>query len=162
MAFIKHIPCEKCGSSDAGALYTDGGTSCHSCGAGRINAEYDNLTELGSFEDDVAPFQDSSLYTGEAKALRSRGIPEEVCKKYHYLVGNKDNGETIQIANYYDTQSKKLTGQKVRTANKSFSVKGTTKGVGLFGQQCFGAGSAKAVVITEGELDALSVAVAYD
>ena len=162
MAFIKHIPCEKCGSSDAGALYTDGGTSCHSCGAGRINSEYDNLTGVGTFEDDATPFQDANLYTGEAKALRSRGIPEEVCKKYNYLVGSKASGEVIQIANYYDKQSKKLTGQKVRTAGKDFSVTGTTKGVGLFGQQCFGSGSAKAVVITEGELDALSVAVAYD
>ena len=162
MAFIKHIPCEKCGSSDAGALYTDGGTSCHSCGAGRINSEYDNLTEGGSFEDDTAPFQDSRLYSGEAKDLRARGIPEEICKKYNYLVGTKQDGSSIQIANYYDNQSKKLTGQKIRTADKKFSVAGNIKGAGLFGQQCFGAGTGNKVIITEGEIDALSVATAYD
>lgn len=30
-SFIKHIACPKCGSSDANALYADGGTFCWSC-----------------------------------------------------------------------------------------------------------------------------------
>jgi|APSaa5957512535_1039671.scaffolds.fasta_scaffold02943_8 twinkle protein len=161
--FIKHIPCENCGSSDAGALYTDGGTSCHKCGKGRINAEYDALTvgDLSSITRDPV-FKDSQLYDGEYKALRSRKIPEEICRKYGYMVGHKKNGEAIQIANYYDTQSKKLTGQKIRTADKGFSIAGTTDGVGLFGQQCFGAGSSRQVIITEGEIDALSIATVFD
>jgi len=161
--FIKHIPCEKCGSSDAGALYTDGGTSCHKCGKGRINEEYDSLTaaELDNVPRDPV-FKDYRLYDGEYKDLKSRNIPIEICRKYGYMVGNKKNGEAIQIANYYDRDSKKLTGQKIRTSNKDFSVAGTTDGVGLFGQQCFGAGSSRQVIITEGEIDALSVATAYD
>ena len=29
--FIKHLPCETCGSSDANALYEDGNQYCHKC-----------------------------------------------------------------------------------------------------------------------------------
>ena len=29
--FIKHIPCEKCGSSDANALFDDDHTYCYGC-----------------------------------------------------------------------------------------------------------------------------------
>ena len=29
--FIRHLPCENCGSSDANSLYTDGHTFCFSC-----------------------------------------------------------------------------------------------------------------------------------
>jgi twinkle protein len=160
--FIKHIPCNKCGSSDAGALYTDGGTSCHKCGKGRINDEYDSLTadQVGEFE--VQDFKDYRLYDGESKVLVKRGISEAICRQYGYMVGTDKRGSPIQIANYYDKDSKKLTGQKIRTTDKQFSVAGTTKGVGLFGQQCFGEGSSRKLIITEGEIDALSVAMCYD
>ena len=158
MAYIKHIPCEKCGSSDAGSVYEDGGTFCFACRSNFINSGYDG--EKGV--EPSNPFQDSRLYSGEAKDLRARGIPEEICKKYNYLVGTKQDGASIQIANYYSISNSTLIGQKIRTADKKFSVAGSIKGAGLFGQQCFGAGSGKKVIITEGELDALSVATAYD
>ena len=29
--FVSHLPCEKCGSSDANSLYSDGHTYCFSC-----------------------------------------------------------------------------------------------------------------------------------
>lgn len=161
--FIKHIPCELCGSSDGGSLYEDGGTYCYVC------KSYDcapTSYKVPRGEDKSVPeeqvFKPGNLYDGEFKSLNARDIPEAICRKYGYMVGHKKNGEAIQIANYYDKDSKKLTGQKIRTAGKGFSIAGSVDNVGLFGQQCFGAGSAKKLIITEGEIDALSVSVAYE
>ena len=160
---VKHINCEKCGSSDAGYLYTDGGTYCHKCSS--YDCAPTTYPVPDERSDSVPPeqtFKPHGLYEGEFKSLTARGISESVCRKYGYMVAHKRNGEAIQVANYYDKDSKKLTGQKVRTADKKFAVAGSVDNVGLFGQQCFGAGSAKKVIITEGEIDALSVAMAYD
>jgi twinkle protein len=161
--FLKHIMCEKCGSSDAGSLYADGGTYCYSCKAYNCCPSQYTVPERGGESPDAGEvFKPHGLYEGEYKSLGARKIPESICRKYGYMVGHKKNGEAVQIANYYDKDSKKLTGQKIRQQGKKFAVAGTVDNVGLFGQQCFGAGCARKVIITEGEIDALSIASVFE
>ncbi|MDO5647351.1 toprim domain-containing protein [Paracoccus sp. (in: a-proteobacteria)] len=108
--------------------------------------------------------------TGEPVALTARGIPEDVCKKFHYWVGTvpKDypckegsamsamRGKKVQIENYYEDGVR--VGQKLRDRNKNFVVIGKI-GSSLFGKNAAPAGS-KQIVITEGAIDALSYATA--
>lgn len=90
---------------------------------------------------------------GERKALPKRGISEETCEKWAYESGEVD-GEPVQIANYYRDGA--IVGQKVRKKNKQFSFRGDMKLAGLYGMHLWRDGGKK-VVITEGEIDALTV-----
>lgn len=94
------------------------------------------------------------LIAGEVRPLTKRGITEETCAHWKYLSGTHE-GRPVQIAQYFDG-SGLLIGQKLRFPNKDFTVKGTLKGAGLYGQWLW-RDSGKMVVITEGEIDALTV-----
>ena len=80
--------------------------------------------------------------------LTKRLLTEETCRKYKYQVGSLD-GKPVQVAQYENAV-------KVRFPDKSFSIIGEgRKNLGLFGQQLFNGG--KQLVITEGEIDALTM-----
>lgn len=91
---------------------------------------------------------------GEFQTLAKRGITEETCRHFGYTVGTNRSGKTVQVAPYY--KDGKLVGQKTRTAAKEFSAIGNLKDCELFGQHLWRDGGKK-VVITEGEIDAMSV-----
>lgn len=95
----------------------------------------------------------------EYKELKARKIPEEICKQYKYGVGVDDNGALCQVATYYDS-TKSIVAQKLRYPDKKFRWVGDARESLLFGQQLFGSGGKK-LTITEGEIDALSVATAF-
>jgi twinkle protein len=95
--------------------------------------------------------------TGEPKAIQRRNLTLDTCRKWGYWVG-RVNGEDVQIANY-KTRDGKPVAQKIRYANKSFSVRGEL--VGLYGQHLWKE-KGRRVVVTEGEIDALSVSQAMD
>jgi len=79
----------------------------------------------------------------------------ETCSKYKYTVGSA-NGERVQVAPYYD-EAGRLVGQKTRPKEKSgMRFRGENPGT-LFGQQLWRPNPKLRVVITEGEIDALSV-----
>jgi len=150
-AFVAHGPCSACGSSDAKAEYTDGTTWCFSC-------------QTHTFGDGEAPRQPSAsnskpkipLLEGEYQDLRSRKITERACRKYGYMVAvHPITGETVQVATYRDQQGRAV-AQKIRTADKKFSVVGDKDAMGLFGMHLFSNG--KKIVVCEGEIDTLSVA----
>jgi twinkle protein len=87
------------------------------------------------------------------KALAKRLINEETCKHFAYTVSDF-KGKTVQIANY--KRDGKTVAQKVRFANKDFLFLGDTKKAGLYGQHLWRDGG-KRLIITEGEIDALSI-----
>ena len=95
-----------------------------------------------------------NLLEGEPMALTKRGLSEETCRFWKYHVGEM-GGKPVQIANYCDA-SGTLIAQKVRGADKEFKFLGEPKKVGLYGQWLW-RDSGKMIVITEGEIDALSV-----
>lgn len=139
--FIRHEPCPNCGSSDANSLYTDGHTYCFSC----------NHYEAG--EGEAAPVERSAgafHYHGDFAAIRSRKITEATCRKFNVRV---DDGPVIRFP-YTDT-SGRVVGAKERDKQKNFVWIGKNVEKRLFGQHLFGGG--KRLVITEGEMDALSV-----
>lgn len=94
----------------------------------------------------------SDFIHGEASALGKRGITEETCRKFGYVIG-EHHDKKVQIANY--RRDGQVIAQKIRYADKTFSVKGDLKSAGLYGQHLWSPG--RRVVITEGEIDALSV-----
>lgn len=89
-------------------------------------------------------------YEGDFTAIRSRNITEETCRKFNVRV---DGGPVIRFP-YYN-QARSLVAYKERDKDKNFRWVGHNADHRLFGQQLWGAG--KTIVITEGELDALSV-----
>jgi twinkle protein len=92
------------------------------------------------------------------ESLRKRGINEETCRKYGYGVCTGQYEKKVQVAPYFDRETgKRVVAQKVRFPNKDFTIRGDIKQAGLFGQQLCRRGG-KMIVVTEGEIDALSVA----
>jgi twinkle protein len=95
------------------------------------------------------------LIAGEYKPLLKRKITEETARKFGYQVGEY-KGKVVQLAPYYDA-SGTMVAQKVRFADKGFTVAGDSKAISgiLFGQNLWNSG--KKIVITEGEIDAMTV-----
>lgn len=142
--------CDACGSSDANAVYDDGHTYCHKC-------EHFSRAD-GEEEADPPPAKGkrmAGLIRGEVEAIPSRKLDDRVCEKYGYQVGQFD-GRKCHIAPYYD-EAGTVVAQKVRLPGKDFMILGDLKkALPLFGQQLCRDGG-KMIVVTEGEVDALSV-----
>jgi twinkle protein len=147
--FVMHTPCEKCGSSDANSLYTDGHTYCFSCETYKQSEEEVQVVEL----------KPTGLLTGRHEPLVKRKLTENTTKFWDYQIG-EIHGKTTQIANH-KTPDGKTVGQKIRTAGKEFSVRGNLKEAGLYGQWLWRSGG-RSVTVVEGELDALSMSQAFD
>lgn len=148
--FVEHGPCGACGSSDGCAHYTDGHTFCFVCQA-HTNAE-------GGPVEQAKPIPRDFLI-GTFQELKKRGINEKTCRKFGYMVGSR-HGVPVQIAPYYDATGT-LCGQKLRTPDKDFSWTGESKPSVLWGQQLW-RDKGKMVVITEGEIDAMSISQIQD
>lgn len=140
--FLHHAPCPECGSSDAGSVYDDGSFHCHKCGH-------------HPRKEKTIKFVDSS-----PRPLVSRKLTQETCEKWGYGVGEHLKG-TCQVANYFTPDGSERVAQKIRYADKTFSCVGDMKKAGLYGQHLWRDGG-KRVVITEGEIDALSVSQLQD
>jgi len=148
--FIAHEACPKCGSSDANAVYTDGHTYCFSCEAyaapdggvpssptpSRSNVAMSDLLDIKQFD----------------KAIR--GIKPETFSKFGYGHAMM-NGSPVHVAPYR-TPEGELVAQHLRFKNKEFPWLGNKKAAGLWGQHLW-RDSGKRVVVTEGELDAMSI-----
>lgn len=140
-----HQPCPDCGSSDALTINTDGSTKCYSCDTFSPNNNNQTVTP-----------RNSKFVHGEYQDLVKRKISEKICKLYNYEVGKHD-GKNCHIASYKD-KSGIVVGQKIRFPDKTFKIIGDVKTP--YGWQRFSDG--RYVVVTEGEIDALSVAEVFD
>ena len=144
--FIAHEPCPACGSGDNLARYSDGHGYCFGCGYyehGDARPSHKKVKMSGD------------LIQGEFMALTSRGLSEETCRHFGYQ-GGKFKGQSVQIAPYKDADGN-IVAQKLRFKNKDFTVLGEIKkALPLWGQWLWRDGG-KMVVITEGEIDAMSV-----
>lgn len=85
-------------------------------------------------------------------SLNARGINKDTCQKMGYYT-TEYNGTPCQVACYYDLKGN-LVGQKLRFPDKSFAILGKVSNC-LFGSQLWESG--KKIVVTEGEIDALTV-----
>lgn len=145
--FIRHVPCPECGSSDANSLYSDGHTHCFACGHHAGGAGGKSSTSR-------APRLDGQLKV-EVGGIASRRITEDTAKKYGYGVAAW-KGKKVQVAPYYDADGR-LVAQHVRTKDKKFPWVGDPSEALPFGAHAFPK-SGRMVVVTEGEIDAMTVA----
>jgi twinkle protein len=137
--FLGHEECDDCGSSDARATYSDGHSFCFSC-----------KTHVAGDKKECRHNDD--LISGDYTTLPSRALRADTLRKFDYRV-NAD--KALHAATYYNSAGKPI-AQKIRRADKSFAWIGNPNASVLFGQQCWSGGGRK-LVITEGEIDAMSM-----
>lgn len=147
--FQFHTSCEVCGSSDGKAVYDNGTSWCFSC---ETWGKDEDLEDTDTVDDKP---KSKEFIRGSYQDIKNRGLREEVCSKFDYAVGEY-HGEPCHIASYHDPKSGRLIAQKIRKAGKKFTIIGKGKGLPFYGQHLYNGG--KRLVITEGEIDALSVA----
>lgn len=90
--------------------------------------------------------------------IRSRGLTEATCQRYRYGWAQKGE-EAVQVAQYADKNGPGIVAQKWRSRDKDFGWVGAPKGAEtLFGKHLWSREDGKRVIITEGEIDCLSMA----
>lgn len=171
-----HLPCNRCGSSDALSRYSDGHTYCFSCGAHEwedkigvdkspdrvYNKTVGAAIETYSYNNNNNNYREplrsttpmTTNYT-EIDAPSWRGISQTTFK--HYGVTCRINTATkapMAMVLPWGGSSK-----QIREINeKRFYMEGSSeKAYPLFGMDKFPAASASAITVTEGALDAMSV-----
>lgn len=158
----KGLPCDEssCGSSDAVALYSDGHTHCFSCNH-TVQPNKGKALKPGSHKAKGAKAEEvaQAIGSGQVRALTSRKITQATCRHWDYLCRTTPRGNHQHLAVYRDKHGSPL-AIKVRDLGtdgkeKEFFWIGPKKDV-LFGQWLWGQGG-KMVVVTEGEIDALTV-----
>jgi KaiC/GvpD/RAD55 family RecA-like ATPase len=174
--FVKHINCDKCGSSDGKAIYNDGSHYCWVCKDKSLSEDYKDhldskkrkgkVKKVKEVEDmEVKPSTKPALTKEEQQEFKSetstkgkgfRGIRDEFNTMFNVRYSySEETGEVIEQA-YTCTQAGELVGYKIREVPKNFYSKGRTGAdCDLFMQFKFNRGG-RYVIITEGELDALS------
>lgn len=153
--FLFHEPCPACGSRDNLGRYADGSAYCFGCRyveRPSEDFEHDRRSNRGST---LEPVKFEPL-RGTITAIPNRRIDEDTCRLFDYQVADID-GEKCHVANFRD-RAGNVVAQKVRRVGKQFSWRGEPKSAGLFGDHLWSKG--KRIVITEGEIDALSVSQA--
>lgn len=154
----KNNPCEVCGSHDAKQIYDDASAFCFSCShyfPQTKNSEAEDASKTLPVATRTRTMPKETIE--DIKKYKSRGfadrkISKMVCEFFDVKV-SYDNDGTID-AHYYPYSNG---GYKKRQLPKTFTFIG--KSGGLFGKDKF-QGGGKRLVITEGEIDALSVAEA--
>ena len=161
--FIRHVSCESCGSSDANAVYSDGSATCFSCkkytspsdifnnGSGTIHKSYVAGDEFQVIQTKLSLEEITNLPTDSFRGI-SKAVAYDAGVKVEY-----DQERNI-IAHYYPiTTVGKIRSYKKRVvATKEFKVIGSKIEVPqLFNQ--VNCGRRKNLVITEGEIDTLSI-----
>lgn len=174
--FVKHTNCEKCGSSDGKAIYNDGSHYCWVCTDKSLSEDYKDhldskqrkgkVKKVKEVEDmEVKPSTKPALTKEENLEFKAetsasgkgfRGIRDEFNKQFGVRYSfSEETGEVIEQA-YPCTQAGELVGYKIREVPKNFYSKARTGAdCDLFMQFKFNRGG-RYVIITEGEVDALS------
>lgn len=146
----------------------DNGTYCFGCQTSKRNKEGEQVDNPVPV---VPPAKNkpkhSLIEQGITyEALPHRGISRETCVKYGYGVVTGPTGTKWELAPYRDSESGNLVAQKGRffgttrtsgaNVSKVLTIFGDGVGKGLFGRHLVQPGG-PVLVITEGELDAMSV-----
>lgn len=153
--WVGNEACPKCGSKDNLARYDDGHGYCFGVDCGYYQPASGDVRRVHGLTEsnpDTKKKFTNLLPKGQYKDLTKRKISEKTCKLYGYSIG-KYNDKPCQIAEFKDDHGN-VVGQKVRLQGNDFRTLGEVSG--LWGKHLWGTG--KKIVITEGEIDCLSVA----
>ncbi len=147
--------CNQCQSSDAVEVYEDH-EYCFSCNT--YNPNKGKVVSLDELRTDRNPTTYSAISSYRSYPIASRGISQQIVDYFNVKMSVDQNGKPE--SHYYPyTRNGEVVAYKERKLPKEFRVHGDFKNTELFGQaQCAGN---RTLVITEGELDALSVAEAW-
>jgi len=145
-SFVRHEPCPSCGSRDNLARYDDGHAFCFGCHRHERGGE---AVEAAA-EEPVA-----AVVGGDHRALPRRQITEESCRKFDYQVG-RVGGQLAQIAVYRDA-SGTACARHMRFEGKRFAWDGDMRRAVLWGRHLWTPRPNIRVVVTEGEIDAMTV-----
>lgn len=161
---ISKGPCPECGSKDNLATYSDGHQFCYTPGCGLIKkADHVDDTEHRPKVTEpkaTIPFTTANMPDG----LPKRKLKLETLQRFGYFV-HKDGGNRLELAPYHN-QSGELVYQKARGKDKKFFFTPLVEDapkvekLRLFGHHVWGDKFDRKVVITEGEIDAMTVAQA--
>lgn len=146
--FVGHEECPDCGSKDNLARYDDGSAYCFGSGCGRYEHADGKTVEKRALTGQLLP--------GRAEDIPARALTEAACRKYRYMRGT-DRGHAVHLATYCDAAGVPV-AQKVRRRDKTMFWVGDPSRAGLYGQHLWSPDNSQRVVITEGEIDAVSVA----
>lgn len=154
-------PCPKCranGGDTSGnnlVKYSDGHGYCFACSTYFKSDGSEPVKR--QLKDAPANFTPKR---GVIQAIDERGLTEETCQKFNYqVVPLKDGSGEAHVANFYKDGT--LQAQHIRLPGKKFAWLGNTQGVTLFGQHLWKSGGNK-LIITEGEIDAMSISQVQD
>lgn len=145
--YIGKEPCPACGSRDNLARYSDGHGYCFGCGWIDRDGVVSVINKGGNMSSNLKEYQEA-----EVRPLIARKISEDTCHKFGVRVGSY-KGSTSHFYPYY--KDGKVVACKVRGKNKEFAFIGDANKPPLFGQNLWSSG--KMIVVTEGEIDALTV-----
>src|SRR3990167_4281838 len=157
---IRRTQCPKCLDTgmDNLCVYEDGGEYCFAC-------QFTNQS-VGTNNTDTYERRDPPqlVKSGKATRIKHRALEEATCNKYGYLVAKylgklgrlELDGDTIHIANYCDDFGASIF-QKIRAKDKQFTILGTSVKSALFGKHLFSPNPKLPIIVTEGEIDAMSV-----
>ncbi len=88
-AFVAHLPCDNCESSDANALYDDGHTHCFSC---RTHVQSEGSTI------ERKPYEPTPLIDeGNLGGWQERGLSFSTCERWAILRGQVPYSEFKQF-----------------------------------------------------------------
>jgi len=146
---LYHTACPKCGSKDNRGVYSDGHSFCFG-GCGYFPPDGETA--------EVAKKKMTGLISGSCDPLAKRRITQETARKFGYACGTYE-GRGVQIANYY--ADGELSAQHLRFEDKGFKWLGDVTNLGLFGQQLW-RDRGKRIVITEGEIDCMSISQVFN
>jgi len=130
----------------------DRGAHCFACGYHVHGAE-------GNKERKVSEKLTSPL-NGAVRPLASRKIDEKTCRMYDYRLA-KQGGKVVHVANYW--RDGELAAQHIRQQKpKDFRWRGDASidTLPLYGQHLW-SGQGKRIVVTEGEIDCLTISMLW-
>ena len=154
--YVKKEPCPNCGSKDNLAVYSDGHAFCFGCSY-RVPAPTEKKHKRKSYYSSTKVTSPLIKFV-TPKELPKRGITEETAKFFNYGIADY-NGSPVQVATYED-QLGRQSAQHIRFKDKRFIWVGDCKNVQLWGQKLWrqhGSYGNIFAVITEGEIDAMSI-----
>ena len=158
---IDRIQCPSCAkhgrdsSCDNLCVYEDGGKHCFACGHHEFKDKEYKETKVMERKTQTS----ASFMNGEIRELADRRITEKTARFYNYQTVIKSN-ERFDVASFY--RDGKMVAQKLRGPSKSFMWRGDTAKPSLWGQHLWKSAKGKRLVITEGEIDCMTVGQLLD
>lgn len=158
-SYVGKEDCKYCGGKKTVSRYDDGGSFCFHANCNKVEPPQKDYEEV-TVSETAEPTKTFRQLVGEHKPLTARKISQATCEKFDYQIGSIF-GKPCHIMNHRDA-SRKVIAQKYRFADKSMFWQGDSKNAYFFGKHLWKPNEKLSIVITEGELDALSIAEIQD